>query len=87
MEKVKVMIVDDSKVSRAMLKGSLSKTNFEVVAMAKNAAEAVQMYEQFNPAVVTMEDRHDQCDEGCQPCGAGPRCRDQRVLAEAGQHE
>ena len=55
MEKVKVMIVDDSKVSRAMLKGSLSKTNFEVVAMAKNAAEAVQMYEQFNPAVVTMD--------------------------------
>lgn len=55
MEKVKVMIVDDSKVSRAMLKGSLSKTNFEVVAMAKNVAEAVQMYEQFNPAVVTMD--------------------------------
>ena len=55
MEKVKVMIVDDSKVSRAMLEGNLSKTNFEVCAMAKNAAEAVELYEKSRPAVVTMD--------------------------------
>ena len=55
MEKVKVMIVDDSKISRAMLKGNLAKTNFDVVAMAKNAAEAVEMYQEYNPAVVTMD--------------------------------
>ena len=55
MEKVKVMIVDDSKISRTMLKGSLAKTNFEVVAMAKNAAEAVKLYQEFSPAVVTMD--------------------------------
>lgn len=55
MEKVKVMIVDDSKVSRAMLEGNLSRTNFEVCAQAKNAAEAVELYEQFKPAVVTMD--------------------------------
>ena len=55
MEKVKVMIVDDSKVSRAMIEGNLSKTNFEVCAQAKNAAEAVELYEQFKPAVVTMD--------------------------------
>lgn len=55
MEKVKVMVVDDSKVSRAMLERSLSKTNFEVVAMAKDAAEAVKMYEEHSPAVVTMD--------------------------------
>ena len=55
MEKVKVMIVDDSKVSRAMLEGNLSRTNFEVCAQAKNAAEAVALYEQFKPAVVTMD--------------------------------
>ena len=55
MEKVKVMIVDDSKVSRAMLEGNLAKTNFEVCAQAKNAAEAVALYEQFKPAVVTMD--------------------------------
>ena len=55
MEKVKVMIVDDSKVSRAMLEGNLSRTNFEVCAQAKNAAEAVALYEQYRPAVVTMD--------------------------------
>jgi DNA-binding NarL/FixJ family response regulator len=54
-EKVKVMIVDDSKISRAMLKSNLAKTNFDVVAMAKNAAEAVELYQQYNPAVITMD--------------------------------
>ena len=49
------MIVDDSKVSRAMLEGNLSKTNFEVCAMAKNAAEAVKLYGETKPAVVTMD--------------------------------
>lgn len=55
MEKVKVMIVDDSKISRAMLKGNLQKTNFEVCALAKNAAEAVQLYAEHQPAIVTMD--------------------------------
>ena len=55
MEKVKVMIVDDSKISRAMLAGSLAKTNFEVCAQAKDAAEAVKLYEEMRPAVVTMD--------------------------------
>ena len=55
MEKVKVMIVDDSKISCAMLEGSLKKTNFEVCATAKNAAEAVQFYAERKPAVVTMD--------------------------------
>jgi DNA-binding NarL/FixJ family response regulator len=54
-EKIKVMIVDDSRVSMAMLKDILSKTNFEVCAMAQNAAEAVEKYQQFHPAVVTMD--------------------------------
>jgi DNA-binding NarL/FixJ family response regulator len=49
------MVVDDSKVSRAMLERTLAKTNFEVVAMARDAAEAVKMYEEYNPAVVTMD--------------------------------
>ena len=55
MEKVKVMVVDDSKVSRAMLERTLARTNFEVVATAKDAAEAVKMYGEYNPAVVTMD--------------------------------
>jgi len=54
-EKVKVMIVDDSRVSRAMLARNLARTNFEVVAQAKNAAEAVELYATYRPAVVTMD--------------------------------
>ena len=55
MEKVKVMIVDDSKVSRTILANHLSKTNFEVVAMAKDAAEALKFYQEYNPELVTMD--------------------------------
>lgn len=55
MEKVKVMIVDDSKVSRTILANHLSKTNFEVVAMAKDAAEALKLYKEHNPDIVTMD--------------------------------
>ena len=55
MEKIKVMIVDDSKISRAVLEGHLSKTNFEVCASAKNAAEAVALYEQTRPSIITMD--------------------------------
>ena len=55
MEKVTVMIVDDSRVSRVMLANELNRTNFEVVAQAKNAAEAVQLYEEQHPSLVTMD--------------------------------
>lgn len=49
------MIVDDSKVSRTMLANNLAKTNFEVVAMAKDAAEALSLYEEHSPDLVTMD--------------------------------
>ena len=55
MEKVKVMIVDDSRVSCAMLSDVLSKTNFEVCAVARNAADAVELYKKHHPVVVTMD--------------------------------
>ena len=44
MEKVKVMVVDDSRISRMMVSSMLAKTNFEVCAMAENSAEAVALY-------------------------------------------
>ena len=55
MEKVRVMIVDDSKISRTILANHLSKTNFEVVAMAADAAEALKLYQEHNPEIVTMD--------------------------------
>lgn len=55
MEKVRVMIVDDSKVSRAMIKGHLAKTNFEVCAEAKTVAEAVELFNEMRPQIITMD--------------------------------
>jgi len=49
------MIVDDSKISRVMIAGHLAKTNFEVCAEAKDAAEAVEMFDKHRPAIVTMD--------------------------------
>ena len=55
MEKVKVLVVDDSKISRAVMQKHLAKTNFEVCAEAKNAAEAVALYAEHHPGIVTMD--------------------------------
>jgi len=55
MERIKVLIVDDSRISCAMLSDILSKTNFLVVGTAANAAEAVEKYKELHPAVVTMD--------------------------------
>ena len=49
------MIVDDSKISRMMICSMLAKTNFEVCAMAENAAQAVDLYAKNRPALVTMD--------------------------------
>ncbi len=50
-----MMIVDDSRISCAIISDLLSKTRFEVVATARTAAEAVEMFEQYRPEVVTMD--------------------------------
>ena len=55
MNKIKIMIVDDSRVSQAMLEGILKKAGFEVCAIASNAAEAVEKYKETRPAAVTMD--------------------------------
>lgn len=55
MEKVKVMVVDDSKISRMMISSMLAKTNFEVCAVAENGAEAIDLYAKNKPDVVTMD--------------------------------
>ena len=49
------MVVDDSKISRLMISSMLAKTNFEVCAMAENAAHAIDLYAKTRPDVVTMD--------------------------------
>ena len=55
MKKIKVMVVDDSRVSRAMLTEVLSKTNFEICEYAQNCMEAVEKYPAANPDIITMD--------------------------------
>ncbi len=55
MERIKVLVVDDSRVSCAMLSNMMSKTHFEVCGMASNAADAVLKYQTLRPMAVTMD--------------------------------
>ena len=49
------MVVDDYKIRRMMISSMLAKTNFEVCAMAENAAHAIDLYAKTRPDVVTMD--------------------------------
>jgi two-component system, chemotaxis family, chemotaxis protein CheY len=54
-EPKKVMIVDDSMVMRNMIRDVLTKNGFNVVGQAKCVADAVTMYPQLSPDLVTMD--------------------------------
>ncbi len=50
-----VLVVDDSKMSRKMLRTILEEAGFIVVAEAGNGEEGVEAYKKYRPAVVTMD--------------------------------
>lgn len=54
-EPKRVLIVDDSMVMRSMIRDVLTKNGFNVVGQAKNGVEAVTMYTQLKPDMVTMD--------------------------------
>lgn len=49
------MVVDDSRVLEIMIKGLLEDSDFEIAAYCKNGEEAIAMYSQVKPDVVTMD--------------------------------
>ncbi|ACL70442.1 response regulator receiver protein [Halothermothrix orenii H 168] len=49
-----VLIVDDAAFMRLNLKNIL-KDDYEIVGEAKNGQEAVEMYQELNPDIVTMD--------------------------------
>ena len=51
----RIMIVDDSNVIRNRISRGSSTMDFEVVASASNGEEAVALYRQHRPDVVTMD--------------------------------
>lgn len=55
MENIKVMIVDDSTFSTAVLKKMLEKDGLEVVATALTVSEAIEKAKELKPDLVTMD--------------------------------
>jgi two-component system chemotaxis response regulator CheY len=51
----KILIVDDAAIMRLMLKHLFENNDFEVVAEAQNGLEAVQLYAEHKPDLVTMD--------------------------------
>jgi two-component system chemotaxis response regulator CheY len=54
-EKKKVLIADDSIVMRKMINDILWNDGFEVVGEAKDGGEALKLYKELNPSLVTMD--------------------------------
>lgn len=53
--KIKVLTVDDSSFMRNIIKNALEKEEFKVVAEASSGEEAVELYEDVEPDIVTMD--------------------------------
>ena len=51
----KILIVDDAAFMRMMIKDILSKNGYEIVGEAADGAQAVQLYQDTHPDLVTMD--------------------------------
>ncbi|MDE5891451.1 MAG: response regulator [Acetatifactor sp.] len=50
-----VLVVDDSRMSRKMLRTILEEGGYAVIAEAANGEEGLEAYKQYHPSVVTMD--------------------------------
>ncbi|SET59119.1 response regulator [[Clostridium] polysaccharolyticum] len=51
----KILIIDDSKTSRKILKNLLQAEGHEIVAEAQNGEEGIKKFEECRPDIVTMD--------------------------------
>ncbi|MBI4376472.1 MAG: response regulator [Elusimicrobia bacterium] len=51
----KVLVVDDSRFTRTMLRGMLYSFGHEVVGEAENVPQAIESYKSLKPEVVTLD--------------------------------
>ncbi len=51
----KVMAVDDSPITRKMIKKALAPEGFEIIGEAGNGKEAIDLYAQIKPDIITMD--------------------------------
>jgi two-component system chemotaxis response regulator CheY len=49
------LVVDDSRTIRTVMKVALTKAGFEVVAQAETGTQALAMYEQHKPTLITLD--------------------------------
>jgi two-component system chemotaxis response regulator CheY len=52
---MKILVVDDAAFMRMMIKDILLKNGFEVIGEAANGAEAVVLFKELGPDIVTMD--------------------------------
>lgn len=52
---IRVMAVDDSPVTRKMIKKALEPEGFEIAGEAGNGRDAVELYHKINPDIITMD--------------------------------
>ena len=50
-----VLIVDDSRTSRRILRDILEKAGYEVIGEAVNGKEGIEQYDKMQPDIVTMD--------------------------------
>ncbi len=51
----KLMIVDDSTVIRKRIEKSFQSTSIEIVAMASDGVQAIELFKQHQPDIITMD--------------------------------
>ncbi len=51
----KILIVDDSRTSRKILREYLTEAGHEIVAEAENGQDCVEKYSEFKPDIVTLD--------------------------------
>jgi two-component system chemotaxis response regulator CheY len=51
----KVLVVDDSLYMRTLIKDALSGAGFEIVGMAENGEQAIDMAFEFEPDLITLD--------------------------------
>lgn len=51
----KILIVDDSRTSRKILRGLLEESGHEVIGEAENGFEGVEKFKELNPEITTLD--------------------------------
>lgn len=51
----KIMIVDDSRIAQLQLQEILAATDYDVIACCQNGEDALNIYDQVHPDLVTMD--------------------------------